>query len=60
MSAARIVTLADVRVCAIDQASRETSEMRTRACPCGKPAPRSITKINVVRYRIANQSTAQK
>ena len=60
MSAARIVALADVRVRAIDQASRETSEMRTRACPCGTPALRSNSKINVARYRIASRSTAQK
>ena len=33
MNAARIVALTDVRIRAIDQASRKESEMRARACP---------------------------
>jgi hypothetical protein len=62
MNAARIVALTDIRIRAIDQASRKKSEMRARAraCPCGTPALRSNSKINVARYRNANQSTAQK
>ena len=46
MSAAPIVALADVRIRAIDQASRKKSEMRARACPRGTPALRTITNIN--------------
>ena len=60
MSAAAIVALTDVRIRAIDQASHKQSEMRAHACPRGTPALRSITNINLARYRIANQSTAQK
>ena len=78
MSAARIVALTDIRVCAIDQAPNEKPEMPARARQSGTPALRSITDvgmadtgsqqrapklradINLVRHRIANQSTAQK
>jgi hypothetical protein len=38
MSAAAIVALTDVRIRAIDQASHQKSEMRTRACPRGTTA----------------------
>ena len=46
MSAAPIVALTDVRIRAIDQASRKKSAMRVRACPRGTPALRSISSIN--------------
>jgi pilus assembly protein CpaB len=76
MSAARIVALTDIRVRAIGQAPNEKPEMRARqsGTPAlrsiadvgmagngsAQRAPKRSTDINLVRYGIASQSTAQK